>query len=113
LVSYVDFLDRDGHYSDWLNATRNWCEKSVGHTDASDSASLFNAMRIPFPLHMTICRFNRKLSYEEQAQLWSVANRCRSIELGRMLVEETVLTVARETPYRKIREVRRFSVGSS
>lgn len=106
MIAYVDFTDDEGQYSNWLDSVRQWSEQSVAGTATQlgeIGLNLLNAMKVPFPVHVTLCRFNRELTELEQAQLRKIAGESRLLELLRISVRKICLTVATESPYRKVR----------
>ena len=103
LVSYVDFIDEDGRPTDWLNSVRNWCEmqaESLG-ADLVRSGAL-NLMRVPFPAHVTLCRFNQDIPETQQVDFKRVAARTRLFELLGAQLSRLSLTVARRSPYKDV-----------
>jgi hypothetical protein len=72
LFAYVDFLDRDGKPTSWLDGIRCLCDAAVREIQESQGprfSELLNRRRVPFPLHITLCRFNRKLPREVEATI--------------------------------------------
>jgi hypothetical protein len=108
VISYVDFLDKDGSCSNWLDSLRRWCEKSASRAGLGARTNLLNAMRVPFPAHTTICRFSREIAELEEGQLWKVANESRGLELLRFPIDNVALTIATKSPYRSVRVVKTF-----
>jgi TIR domain len=105
LVAYAEFLDEPGRYSTWLDSVRQWCEEVVVRASLAEHRDLLNSMRVPFPAHVTICRFNRELSETEQSRLSQLAKETRGLELLTFSVDSLLLTVATQTPYRGVRPV--------
>jgi hypothetical protein len=107
LVSYVDFLDEEGQATSWLDSVRSWCEECVGQEPAGleVEANLLNLMRVPFPVHVTLCRFDRELPEPDQINIRELVARTRSLELFRFPIRNLTLTVARRSPYRNVKRV--------
>ena len=102
LVSYVDFLDEEGQPSDWLNAVRSWCEgcaMPMITRERNAAKPLFNALRAPFPQHVTLCRFNREINVAEREAFKLAVRQMRYREFCQIPLKSVALTIARKTPY--------------
>jgi hypothetical protein len=109
VVSYVDFLDENGRCCSWLDRMRNWCEGSIDRAElAQRDKELLNAMRVPFPVHVTLCRFSRILRKSEQSSLIRIADEWRNQELMRFPLTSASLTVAMKSPYREVKKIETF-----
>jgi len=106
LISYADFLS-NGKVSDWLDSVRSWCEDIITQElgPVARQPNILNAMRVPFPAHVTVCRINRKVPDAVQAELKRAAEELRSVELHRFSIDKITLTAARRTPYRKVEKM--------
>lgn len=105
LISYVDFVGDDGQPSEWLGNLRGSCEDYVAHLLRTHSAldkSLLNRRIVPFPLHVTLYRFNRVPNEVTQQHLRDAVNDARYSEILRLPVENLTLATARQSPYRQI-----------
>lgn len=105
VVSYVDFFDQSDRYTNWLDSVRRWCDASVApmmHMPG-DSRNLLNVMQVPFPVHVTLCRFDRDITESRQVNLRRIANELRSLELLRFPIDAASLMVARKSPYRDVK----------
>jgi hypothetical protein len=103
LFSYVDFVDEKGHPTGWLESVRQWCE---GHAEGLGIRSgLLNVMRVPFPAHVTLCRFDQEIPTGLQLEIRKVANATRQLELLKVPLLKLSLTVARRSPYKEVEEI--------
>ena len=62
---------------------------------------LFNALRAPFPQHVTLCRFSREIDVPEREAFKLAVRQMRYRELCQIPVNSVALTIARKTPYRE------------
>jgi hypothetical protein len=105
LISYVDFLPRGKSDTNWLEAVHVWCERSARHVEEQlHVARLFNKRRVPFPAHVTLCRFQREVEAVTAERLRGVSAATRLLDFGTLPLASVQLAVARKRPYRDVTE---------
>jgi len=113
LIAYIDFLDDLMCPTAWLDSVRSSCEQAAVSAGWTAHSDLWNSMRVPFPVHITICRFSRELSETEQSRLSLIANEYRGVELSVFSVQSAVLAVAGQSPYRKVQSVKTLELSTT
>jgi hypothetical protein len=108
LFAYVDFLGSDGEPVGWMDSVRQWCEASVDSLRTLNEAfqgGIINILKVPFPLHVTLCRFPRALEPPERKKLQNLISESRRKELTRFPITSVALVVGRKTPYNDTKTV--------
>lgn len=102
LISYVDFLPEDARQSNLLQRIRTWCEDASRRVH---DPSLLNRMYVPYPTHVTLCRFQRPIDGGLGERLQKTVRGMRHSRLHSIDITKVALVVARKQPYREV-EVR-------
>src|SRR5437868_13008002 len=103
LFSYADFLGEQCETSDWHNDIRVWCEGAVRHaTNGKPNGQdpNLNLMRVPFPVHITLCRFDKLLNDEAKKRVRDFITKVRYREFLHIPIKSVWLAAATRTPYR-------------
>lgn len=116
LTAYADFLSPEGEPTGWMDGIRKWCEAVVARIGTSETGSehgLMNAASVPFPLHVTLCRFPRALDPSAQMKLQALVTESRRKEFVRFPIKSVALVVGRKSPYRDTKIVGEIPLRSS
>jgi TIR domain len=112
VISYVDFDTDPETGINWLQGIEEWCMRASRPTASSarDGRSLLNVRRVPFPPHVTLCRFGDEPDSNLAARLRLLADTSRFLTLQEIGVSKVVLAAARRRPYKDVRVIHEFDL---
>jgi hypothetical protein len=112
VISYVDFPSDNVSGPNWLATLRCWCEEKVKWMarQAGQHDGILDGRRIPFPAHITLCRFNRPIDAELAGRLEELSRQSRYEELLQLDVKSLSLVVGRRRPYRDVKVVHKIAL---
>lgn len=111
LISYVDFLPTHRKEENWLEHVRTWCDAAVQRMLGKiDVPRLFNKRRVPFPPHVTLCRFAEPVSPELAQRIRDVTTSRRHAVLSPIEIDSLSLATATQRPYQKVDVRERFAL---
>jgi hypothetical protein len=107
LIAYADFLDSNSQPIAWLDHVRRWCEQAASHAvNRRDiPRKWLNSMRVPFPAHVTLWRFDREVEPALQSAMHKAVIAARYSVFAQFPVRSVDMTIARKTPYRDVQTV--------
>ena len=85
----------------------------IGTSETGSEHGLMNAASVPFPLHVTLCRFPRALDPSAQMKLQALVTESRRKEFVRFPIKSVALVVGRKSPYRDTKIVGEIPLRSS
>lgn len=109
MISYVDFLPADKSEPNWLETVRVWTETALRACGAD--LKLANKRRVPYPPHVTLCRFREVPDAEARHALTAVAGETRTTPLADLPIARVVVATGTRRPYSGIDVSRAIDLG--
>src|ERR1035437_1327058 len=112
LICYVDFPVADVSAPHWIEGVRLWCEAALHRTSfrSGPMSAVLNRRRVPFPTHITLCRFNKPITGELEGRLRALPCGRRYRQRAVVQVDSLYLTVAKRRPFKDVSVVGSFSL---
>jgi hypothetical protein len=112
LIACVDFLPAHRKEVNWLETVRTWCEHTVQRMarEKVDVQRLFNKRHVPFPPHVTLCRFPKPATPELAQRIDEVTARRRYAVLAPIAIDSLSIATARRRPYQEVEIREQFAL---